>query len=556
MTGLGLRRTWPFVAMQTRWKFGMKKFVWGIAVLAILAVGGFWIFTAPWAWSLVHPARDTPDASPGNILNGAILFRSADCATCHATPNQPDVTRLGGGKTLQSAFGTFYMPNISSDPHDGIGAWSPAQFIRALREGVSPHGESEYPALPYTSYQRMTANDLKDMLAYIKTLPPVQGKVRDHDLKFPFTIRRVVGAWRMLFLDGKPLAPAPDKDAQWLRGRYLVEGAAHCAECHSPRNALGAIRESQRFAGGLSPDGSAYIPNITPDDTGIGYWSVNEIAHYLKDGLTPLGTRAGGDMAEIVAQTAQLSNDDRLAIATYLKSVPAVDAPAPGIPEPNRTSEVVTLPKTPGGGNTSALASLAAPAGSLVAAQDVYVVTTRPFFLLPGHLNDSGAQPDGKFLGATRLSIVSRQGDAIQVRLAGWQQEGSDSTLYAREGQRILQAVLAPTAVKAVTLGAPVIDKTSGQKWRPATFTAWIKPEGLNTDLATLWQHSQGVFNATCSACHSVPTVNAYLANQWVGTLKSMKRYTNLTDDDYRLLLVYLQEHAKDAEPALQTAKP
>src|SRR5262249_17251206 len=144
---------------------------------------------------------------------------------------------------------------ISPDPKDGIGAWSEADFLTAMQKGTSPSGQHYYPAFPYPSYQRMRPNDLRDLFAYLKTLPPVQGKVRDHDLGFPFNIRRTVGVWKFLFLDGEPFMPDPRQSTAWNRGAYLINGPGHCAECHSPRNLMGGIVRGQRFAGGPSPDG-------------------------------------------------------------------------------------------------------------------------------------------------------------------------------------------------------------------------------------------------------------------------------------------------------------
>jgi mono/diheme cytochrome c family protein len=397
----------------------MKKVIAGVGVLVVVGFAVFMGLTSPPTWELTHPSRDVPDASAPDLANGKTMFVSGDCAVCHSSVNQNDATRLGGGRALSSAFGTFYMPNISSDAQDGIGNWTTPQLIRAMREGVSPHGESEYPVLPYTSYQRMTANDVKDLLAYMKTLPPVTGRIRDHDLKFPFTLRRGVGLWRLAFLDGKALPPEAQQSAAWSRGRYLVEGPAHCAECHSPRNFMGAIVSGKRFAGGLDPDGKNYTPNITTDDTGIGYWSKNEIASYLKTGVSPISLKAGGDMAEVIADTSRLSDADRLAIGEYLKSLPAVDAPNAGMPEPNRTTVIRMLPKTDNKTAQSGLNSLtSAPADQIAKAATLYVVKTQPFALERAAAG-AGAQ-DGKVLGSAKLTVVARDGEMVKVSIDGW----------------------------------------------------------------------------------------------------------------------------------------
>jgi mono/diheme cytochrome c family protein len=255
-----------------------------------------------------------------------MMFFAGGCSSCHATPNQDDKLRLGGGLGLKSPFGTFYVPNLSPDPFDGIGKWSEANFVTAMVKGTSPDGRHYYPAFPYTSYQRMTQTDLRDLFAFIQTLTPVQGKVRDHDLPFPFNIRRTLGGWKFLFLDGEPFKPDPAKPAEWNRGAYLVNGPGHCAECHSPRNLFGAIVTSQRFAGGPNPEGEGSIPNITQQ--GLADWPAKDIAHLLETGETPSGDTVGGQMGAVVRNIKELSVDDRAAMAAYIKSLPPVAGPS------------------------------------------------------------------------------------------------------------------------------------------------------------------------------------------------------------------------------------
>ena len=218
-------------------------------LLVVLGFGGYFVLTAPFTWIALHPLRDIADGAQPDLANGRSLFFAGSCGICHASPGQKEDTRLGGGLTRVSAFGTFYMPNMSPDTTDGIGKWTTAQFTRAMREGVSDDGHNEDPAFPYTSFQRMTANDLRDLFGFIKTLPAVTGKARDNDLKFPSAMGSGVGLWKLLFLDGLPLVADAQKSPDWNRGRYLVEGPARCAECHSPRNLLGAIVADKRFSG-------------------------------------------------------------------------------------------------------------------------------------------------------------------------------------------------------------------------------------------------------------------------------------------------------------------
>jgi mono/diheme cytochrome c family protein len=291
--------------------------VFGIAGLAV-----FWVITAPATVPLSALAAYAP-----NPANGKTMFHAGGCASCHATPGQDDRTKLGGGLGLKSPFGTFYVPNISPDPNDGIGKWSEANFAAAMWKGASPDGRHYFPAFPYPSYQRMKLEDVRDLFAHLKTLPAVPGRVRDHDVPFPFNIRRNLGGWKFLFLDGEAFKPDPSKSAQWNRGAYLVNGPGHCAECHSPRNILGGIKSGQRFAGGPNPEGQGWIPNITRHR--LKDWSEKDIAYLLETGDTPDGDSVGGKMTAVVKNTSQLSAGDRAAIAAYIKSLPPVEGPMP-----------------------------------------------------------------------------------------------------------------------------------------------------------------------------------------------------------------------------------
>src|ERR1700747_1484186 len=176
-------------------------------------------------------------------------------------------------------------------------------------KGVSPGGTHYFHVLPYPSYAHATRTDVPDFFAYLKTLPPVTGKVRDHDVPFPFNIRRNIGIWKLLFFDDKPFAPDLSHPAAWNRGAYLVGSFGHCAECHSPRNFLGGIIASQRFAGGPNPGGGGGGANITPKE--LGECSRKDIASSLEDGVTPDGDSAGGAMVRVIKNTSQLKPADR-----------------------------------------------------------------------------------------------------------------------------------------------------------------------------------------------------------------------------------------------------
>jgi mono/diheme cytochrome c family protein len=299
--------------------------------LAAVLIGGaaaaiYWLVTIP----SVVAAHALPAYQP-NLADGLAAFNAGGCSSCHAVPNQPDRTRLGGGLAIPSPFGTFYAPNISPDPNDGIGRWSEADFVTAVTKGTSPEGMHYFPAFPYTSYAHARTEDVRDLFAYLKTLAPVSGKVRDHDVPFPFNIRRNVGIWKVLFMDGKAFTPDPSHSPQWNRGAYLANSLGHCAECHSPRNFLGGIITAQRFAGGPNPEGEGWVPNIT--QKGLADWSATDIDYFLETGTTPDGDSAGGSMVRVIKNTSQLSPGDRAAIAEYIKSLPPVDGP----PRPKKT---------------------------------------------------------------------------------------------------------------------------------------------------------------------------------------------------------------------------
>ena len=306
----------------------LRRIVLGSALAGAAAFGVYWWLTAPPAVAAIIAQAHTPD-----LANGLTTFNAGGCSSCHAVPGQPDRLQLGGGLAIPSPFGTFYAPNISSDPVDGIGRWTEAEFVNAVTKGISPGGAHYFPAFPYTSYQHAKVEDVRDLFAYLKTLSAVSGKVRDHDVPFPFNIRRNVGIWKWLFMDGKPFTPDPARSVSWNRGAYLVNSLGHCAECHSPRNFLGGIITAQRFAGGPNPEGEGWVPNIT--QKGLGEWSPKEFAYFLKTGQTPDDDSAGGSMARVIKNTSQLSDDDRAAIAEYLKSLP----PAEGPPRPKKAAK-------------------------------------------------------------------------------------------------------------------------------------------------------------------------------------------------------------------------
>lgn len=293
-----------------------------MVALAVVGAGVFWFLTIP----RTVAATDLPDHDP-DVENGAYVFAAAGCSSCHAAPGAKgeDKLILSGGLVLATPFGDFTVPNISSDPDHGIGAWTDAEFVTSMKWGIGRDGEHLYPAFPYTSYQRMPVADIIDLKAYLDTLPPVAEDAPPHELPFPFNIRRGLGLWQLLYVDGKTFEPDPAVSAELNRGAYLVGGPGHCGECHSPRNFIGGIIESRAYSGGPAPEGDGVIPNITPDpETGIGDWSQADIVESLTSGFLPDFDTFGGSMVAVQENIAQLTIEDREAIAAYLKSLPPI----------------------------------------------------------------------------------------------------------------------------------------------------------------------------------------------------------------------------------------
>ncbi|BAI76521.1 diheme cytochrome C-type (plasmid) [Azospirillum sp. B510] len=299
----------------------MRRLLTAAAILLPLAVAG----------GGARAAGET-DGGPvggtmgGPVERGAYLFNAAGCLGCH-TDEKGGGQPLAGGRALVTPFGTFHTPNITPDPQTGIGRWSDADFIRAVREGVRPDGAALFPAFPYASYTRMTDRDLLDLKAYLFSRPAVAAANKPHELSPPFSWRFLLPAWQWMYLTPGPVPDDPARPAAWNRGRYLVDALGHCAECHSPRGPLGGLDADRYLAGNPDgPDGDK-VPGITgatAKGKGIGGWSDGDLTLFLEAGLTPDGDVVGGAMGEVVRNTtSKLTADDRAAIAAYLKTVAA-----------------------------------------------------------------------------------------------------------------------------------------------------------------------------------------------------------------------------------------
>lgn len=269
-----------------------------------------------------------PSSTPvdSQLQQGEYIYRAAGCEACH-TDTKHAGKSLAGGHALVTPFGTFYSPNITPDKETGIGRWSEQDFVRAMRSGISPDGDHYYPAFPYPSYTKLSDEDIRALWVYLKARPPIMQANRQHDLKWFARSRSFVGSWKRLYFTPGAYQPDASKSQTWNRGAYLSEAAAHCGECHTPRNPLGGIKNEQRYAGTRAgPDGGV-VPNITPDKkTGIGKWRASELVEYLATGLTPEGDSAGDLMAEVIDNGLKyLTKEDLAAITEYVLSLPPVE---------------------------------------------------------------------------------------------------------------------------------------------------------------------------------------------------------------------------------------
>jgi mono/diheme cytochrome c family protein len=278
------------------------------------------------AYLLLVLAATPAGAADATLAYGEYLYRVGGCENCH-TDRDASGPVLAGGRKLVTPHGTFLTPNITPDRETGIGAWSAADFVRALRDGRSPAGAHYYPAFPYTSYTLLTDQDMHALYAYLMTRPAVRRVNEPHQLPWYARSRAALRGWKWIYFRRGPFQANPDRTGVWNRGAYLVRAAAHCSECHTPREPLGGPAILTRYLAGTAdgPDGSA-VPNITPDaQTGIGSWTRQELTEYLRSGMEPDGDFAGGLMAEYIDHGFKhLTVEDRDAVAEYVLSMPPI----------------------------------------------------------------------------------------------------------------------------------------------------------------------------------------------------------------------------------------
>jgi len=312
-----------FEKLRKNWLlFGFGSAIAGLAI--------FWFLTIPRVVDASELPKHTVD-----LENGRYMFYAGGCASCHARKGATgkELLEMAGGRELKTPFGSFFAPNISPDPEFGIGGWSDADFVTAMVKGTSPEGKHYFPSFPFASYQNMKLTDILDLKGFMDTLPAVKTPNKEHDLPLIFSWRRGLGLWKLLFMGNSVAIYDDGMDKVMRRGAYLVQGPAHCSECHTPRNFLGGPDRSRYFAGAPAPDGKGFVPNLTPDKTGMASWSESDIAYSLESGFTPDFDTFGSTMAEVQTNMAKLTGKDRQAIARYLKSLKAIKTVKPKKPK-------------------------------------------------------------------------------------------------------------------------------------------------------------------------------------------------------------------------------
>ena len=262
-----------------------------------------------------------PALAQGDAKRGEYLVKAGGCVGCH-TEDKKGAVPFAGGRALKTPFGTFYGPNITPHPQAGIGRWSEADFLRAMREGRRPDGAHYFPAFPYPSFTKIADADLRDLFAYLRSLPPSATPSRRHELRFPYRYRFLLWGWKWLFFTPGPFVPDPTRDAKVNRGAYLSEALGHCGECHTPRNFLGGPKKDRHFAGGRLADGGA-VPNLTP--TRLRKWGDKDLKDFLQTGQTADGDIVAEAMGEVIRNTtSQITSPDLDAVIAYLRALPAL----------------------------------------------------------------------------------------------------------------------------------------------------------------------------------------------------------------------------------------
>jgi mono/diheme cytochrome c family protein len=300
-----------------------------IAAIAV-AVYAFFVYEAPFG-PIPQPRRESFD--PAQVQRGAQLAAIGSCGVCHTAPSGRE---FAGGLALPTPFGTIYSTNITPDPETGIGNWSLAAFERALRRGVRRDGAHLYPAFPYDHFTLITDDDAKALYAFLMTRAPVRATAPANQLAFPLNHRWIMAGWNLLFLKPGPYRPDPAHDEAYNRGAYLAEGLGHCGACHTPRNALGAEKASEKYSGGDAEGWSAYAINAS--SPAPVPWTAATLLQYLSNGFNADHGVARGPMLDVANNLGAARNDDLHALATYI----AAQIGTPAAPTPQVAKQVAT----------------------------------------------------------------------------------------------------------------------------------------------------------------------------------------------------------------------
>ena len=304
------------------------KLAIGACALGVLAVAAVWLLNVRDEIDVTVPVVYVQDDSL--VARGAYLALAGNCMACHTTRGGE---QYAGGLGVATPFGTVYSSNLTPDKNTGIGTWSSAHFWRAMHNGRSKSGRLLYPAFPYTSYTQVTRSDSDAIYAYLRSLPAVSQTNQPHAIRTPFQSQAALAVWRALYFSPGVFEPDSNRDAEWNRGAYLVQGLGHCSACHSPRDALGGIGKGLNLAGGLIPMQNWYAPSLTsPHEAGVADWDREQIVNLLKTGVSSSAS-VSGPMAEVVLRSTQyLSRDDLGAMAQYLKELPQSSKQQPSSP--------------------------------------------------------------------------------------------------------------------------------------------------------------------------------------------------------------------------------
>jgi mono/diheme cytochrome c family protein len=311
---------------------GMSIAIFGIARLAMSQVSpSLPAYPVTGVLPIQLLTQSIPDSMPNaaQLRRGQYLVAAGDCMSCHLrSGGEP----LAGGLGLKTPFGVIYTPNITSDKETGIGSWTNDQFYQAMHDGIDDEGKNLYPAFPYPWYRLISREDDDAILAFLKTTPAVAYTPPKNDLVFPLEFRSTVKVWNLLYFNSHDSKNDAGQSPEWNRGAYLVNGLGHCGGCHTPKNALGADKTQQEFNGATLDKWVA--PDLTANDrTGLGTWSIDDVAEYLRNGRNA-HAGAGGPMADVITYSTSLMSDaDRHAMAVYLKSQTA--SPSVAIAQPD-----------------------------------------------------------------------------------------------------------------------------------------------------------------------------------------------------------------------------